>query len=354
MGARERRLVSITGSSKRPKARTPEGWGCHDAQAALRAAAAPRSRLCAPARLGRFRRRVPLSARHAAPSGGGQGVAVGRARSRPAAHVQRRGRRARAPLGAPRDRHGLSGRHLGRRPAVHRHGVLPGIARAALPHRTDACRRGHGHRRAPRGRPRIGAPGGAHPPRHQAQQHPHHDIRLGGARRLRHLVDARALRRRRGARHVDPVERARGGRRADRRHRVERGVEPRGHRVFAAGRAQPVRAPRAGAEHPRPHAPAHRAGHLRADRARRRARRPAAGARDRDGPRPRAPVPHGGRVRRGGARGAARRATRRDPARGARSGVDAGGGDRRFRRHHRARAGAQPGRARGPSRVGGA
>ncbi|MEZ5214343.1 MAG: serine/threonine-protein kinase [Microbacterium sp.] len=131
-------------------------------------------------------------------------------------------------------------------------------------------------------------------------------------------------------------------------------VEPRGHGVFRPWPGTARSSAGSGGRTPRPHAPAHRAGDLRADRARRRARRPAAGARDRDGPRARAPVPHSGRVRRGGARGAARRATRRDPARGARSGVDAGGGDRRFRRHHRARAGAQPGRARGPSRVGGA
>ena len=65
-----------------------------------------------------------------------------RARSRAAPDVQRRGRRARAPLGASRDRHRLPGGHLGGRPAVHRHGVLPGVARAALPHRAHPGRRG--------------------------------------------------------------------------------------------------------------------------------------------------------------------------------------------------------------------
>ena len=40
---------------------------------------------------------------------------------------------------------------------------------------------------------RVGASGRADPPRHQAEQHPHHDVRVGGARRLRHLVDPRPL-----------------------------------------------------------------------------------------------------------------------------------------------------------------
>ena len=92
---------------------------------------------------------------------------------------------------------------------------------------------------------------GLDPPRHQAEQHPHHDVRLGGARRLRHLVVAAARGRRGGARDVDPVECPGGRRRADRRHGRERGVEPRGDGLLAAGRAQPVRTARARAEHPR-------------------------------------------------------------------------------------------------------
>ena len=90
----------------------------------------------------------------------------------------------------PVDRHGLPGGHLGRRPAVHRHGVLPRIARAALPHRAHPRRRGARDRRADGERARVRAPRGARPPRRQAQQHPHHDLRRAGARRLRHLVVA--------------------------------------------------------------------------------------------------------------------------------------------------------------------
>ena len=105
--------------------------------------------------------------------------------------------------------------HLGRRPAVHRDGVLPRLARAALPHRADPRRRGARRRRPDGERARVGPPRRPRPPRRQAEQHPHHDVRHAGARRLRHLVVAAARDRRRGARDVDPVERA-GGRRRSR------------------------------------------------------------------------------------------------------------------------------------------
>ena len=91
------------------------------------------------------------------------------------------------------DRHRLPGRHLGRRPAVHRHGVLPRLARAALPHRA-ACRC---RRCSTIGVRMAGALESAHrrrsrPPRRQAEQHPGDDLRRPRARGLRHLVLAGA------------------------------------------------------------------------------------------------------------------------------------------------------------------
>ena len=117
-------------------------------------------------------------------------------------------------------------------------------------------------RRPDGGRARVRAPRRARAPRRQAEQHPHHDLRHARARRLRHLVVAAARDRRRGARDVDPVERARGRRRADRRDDRQRGVEPRRDRVLAPRRPQPVRATRARPEHQGAAAPSHRAGDL--------------------------------------------------------------------------------------------
>ena len=144
-----------------------------------------------------------------------------------APHVQRRGGRPRPPVGPSGDRHRLSGRDLGRRPSVHRDGVLPRLARAALSHRADPRRRGARGRRADGERAGVRAPRGAGPSRRQAEQHPHHDVRHPRARGLRHLVVAAARDRRRGAGDVDPVERARSRRRRDSRDDRERGVEPR-------------------------------------------------------------------------------------------------------------------------------
>ena len=53
------------------------------------------------ARLGRLRRRLPVRAGHAAAGRRREGAAERRAGRRPAAHVQRRSRRARASVGAP-------------------------------------------------------------------------------------------------------------------------------------------------------------------------------------------------------------------------------------------------------------
>ena len=76
------------------------GFGGH--APAVRAPDPARARLHPAARLGRLRRRVPLRAGHAAARRRGEGAAERCARPRPAAHVQRRGRRARAPVRAPR------------------------------------------------------------------------------------------------------------------------------------------------------------------------------------------------------------------------------------------------------------
>lgn len=132
---------------------------------------------------------------------------------------------------------------------LHRDGVLPRLARAAVPARAHPGDRSPRDRREDGERPRGRAPRGSRAPRRQAQQHPRDDLRRPGARRLRHLVLARPRDRRRGAGDVDPVERAGGHRGGHRRHRGQRSVEPRRDGVLAPGRAQPVRAARSCAEH---------------------------------------------------------------------------------------------------------
>ena len=130
--------------------------------------------------------------------------------------------------------------------------------------------------------------------------------------------------RRRGAGDVDPVERARGDRRADRRDGRQRGVEPRRDRLLAAGRPQSLRAARARAEHEGAAAPPHRAGDLHRHRAHRRAGIPPGRPRALDEPRSASALRLGPGVRRGAARRADRARHLADAARDRRGRVGSG------------------------------
>ena len=121
---------------------------------------------------------------------------------------------------------------------VHRHGVLPGVARAAL-----SSSSGSRSRRCSTIGVRMAS---ALESAHRAGL-VHRDVKPSnilvttfGAPVLADFGISSSLTardRRRGAGDVDPVERTRGGRRADRGHGRQRGVEPRRDRLFAAGRA---------------------------------------------------------------------------------------------------------------------
>lgn len=207
------------------------------------------------------------------------------------------------------------------------------------------ARRGHGHRRAPRGRARIGAPGGAHPPRHAASNIL---ITTFGSAVLADFGISSTLVRSDGDEVLAMSIPWSAPRWSPSRPAApcRAGCGPRGHGVFAPWPGTARSSAASGAEHPRPlmRRRIARATFIRRSARDGGARRPAAGARGRDGPRARAPVPQRPSSARRCARCSVPGASSPRPARGARRGMDAGRGDGRFRRHHRARPGAQPGR----------
>ena len=240
----------------------------------------------------------------------------------------------------PVDRHRLPGGHLGRRPAVHRHGVLPGVARAALPHRAHPGRRGA--RRSACGWRARSSPRTARGSSTATSSRATSSSRPSARPVLADFGISSSLHardRRRGARDVDPVERTRGRRRADRRHGRERGVEPRRDRLLAARRPQPVRAPRARAEHEGAAAPSHRAGELHRHRAHRCPGIPPGGPRARDEPRSaRAGTPRRASSPRRCAACRPSSASRRRRSRSPTDEWSRGVGSGRLRRHRAARA----------------
>ena len=147
----------------------------------------------------------------------------------------------------PVDRHRLSGRDLGRRPPVHRHGVLPRLARAALPHRADAASR----RCSTIGVRMASALESAHRAGliHRDVKPSNILITTFGAPVLADFGISSSLPRATADEVLAmsmPWSAPEVIAEADGRHRRERGVEPRRHRLFAAGRAQPVRADASG------------------------------------------------------------------------------------------------------------
>ena len=128
------------------------------------------------------------------------------------------------------------------------------------------------HRRPDGERARVRAPRRARAPRHQAQQHPHHELRRARPRRLRHLSSLAAG----TAGEVlamsvpwsapEVIAEETGG------HDRERGVGSGRDGLLAAGRAQPLRAYGEGPEHARTAAPSHPARDVSADARVRRAR----------------------------------------------------------------------------------
>ena len=161
----------------------------------VRAPDPPGPRVHPAARLGRLRRCLPLRAGHAAPQRRGQGACRATsatptcgACSTPRPTCSRTCRRTR--------RSSRSTRRASRPTAGRTSSWSSARDRSspALPHRAHPRRRGARDRRPDGERAGVRAPRGARPPRREAEQHPHHDVRHAGARRLRHLVVAAARR----------------------------------------------------------------------------------------------------------------------------------------------------------------